>query len=259
MQEKGMLRKTLFLFLIFVFLTPGIEPGVRASEPAAKNAVPFFYPEIISRDARHVFQTGSALLCAPLHFGKKQWVLTGTVTGTTALLFALDPKIQRFVLRHQNRTNATFFNTDHYYGNKLTVLGVLGLYGTGYVLKNKKLRLLGLHTAEAMGYAGSLTIALKILLGRRRPYGGANARYFQPFQGSNLYQSLPSGHTTVAFAVSTVLAHASHNFLWKTFWYTAATLVAASRVYHNQHWASDVFLGGAIGTSVGIFVGHRKL
>ncbi len=36
--------------------------------------------------------------------------------------------------------------------------------------------------------------------------------------------------------------------------YGGATLVGLSRMYHNNHWASDVVLGAAIGTFSGIKV-----
>ena len=36
--------------------------------------------------------------------------------------------------------------------------------------------------------------------------------------------------------------------------YGGATLVGLSRMYHNNHWASDVVLGAAIGTFSGLKV-----
>ena len=36
--------------------------------------------------------------------------------------------------------------------------------------------------------------------------------------------------------------------------YGGATLVGLSRMYHNNHWASDVALGAAIGTFSGLKV-----
>jgi membrane-associated phospholipid phosphatase len=36
--------------------------------------------------------------------------------------------------------------------------------------------------------------------------------------------------------------------------YGAATLTGVSRMYNNQHWASDVIAGAAIGTLTGIKV-----
>ncbi len=227
-----------------------------AKKPSLGTRLAIFQPSVLKSDTKNFMTVGKAIAGAPLHFHRKQCLEAGGILMTTGLLFQLDSASKRFARTHQNSANSRIFNADHFYGNGFTVLGVVGLYGTGYLLKNEKLRLLGLQAAEAGGYAGSLTVALKILLGRRRPYGGDNPFYFRPFQVNNLYNSLPSGHTTVAFAVSTVLAKSSTNRLWKVFWYSAAALVAASRVYHNQHWVSDVFLGGAIGYSVGSFVVH---
>ncbi|NOX66590.1 MAG: phosphatase PAP2 family protein, partial [Chlorobi bacterium] len=34
----------------------------------------------------------------------------------------------------------------------------------------------------------------------------------------------------------------------------SAGVVGAARIYHDKHWVSDVFLGGAIGYFVGRFV-----
>ena len=242
-----------FYFFVLVFCLFGAGNGL-SKEPSFATRLSLFQPSVLKSDTRDFLTVGKALAIAPLHAHRNQWLEAGGIIVTTGLLFQLDSPVKRFALNHQNSANNLVFNADHFYGNGFTVLGVMGLYGTGYLLKNEKLRLLGLHTAEAAGYAGSLTVALKILFGRRRPYGGDNPLYFRPFQIHNRYNSLPSGHTTVAFAVSTVLAKSYSNRLWKVFWYSAAALVAASRVYHNQHWVSDVFLGGVIGYSVGSFV-----
>jgi hypothetical protein len=36
--------------------------------------------------------------------------------------------------------------------------------------------------------------------------------------------------------------------------YGGATLMGLSRIYNNQHWASDVMAGAAIGTLIGVKV-----
>ena len=40
--------------------------------------------------------------------------------------------------------------------------------------------------------------------------------------------------------------------------YGSASLVALARMYHNQHWASDVVLGAGIGTFAGLKVSRYK-
>ena len=107
---------------------------------------------------------------------------------------------------------------------------------------------MGLRATEAFVYSGIITAGLKVLIGRWRPYAGKDHLFFKPFQFNNDdYVSLPSGHTTVSFAVSTVLAKSMDNPYWKIFWYGSAGLVGVSRIYHNKHWLSDVFLGSVIG------------
>jgi membrane-associated phospholipid phosphatase len=74
---------------------------------------------------------------------------------------------------------------------------------------------------------------------------------FRAFQFKSGTTSLPSGHTTVAFAMSSVLSARIHNTAVSVGLYSLASLTALGRVYHNVHWFSDTFLGAAIGTVAG--------
>jgi len=122
---------------------------------------------------------------------------------------------------------------------------------------------MGLHTAEAIGLADVVTVALKMTAGRARPYASAdNAANFQLFRGlhSDEYRSFPSGHSTSAFAFAAAVSSETQRWWPNTRWiigpilYSGATLTGMSRIYNQQHWASDVMAGAAIGTLVGIKV-----
>src|SRR5439155_18160107 len=115
----------------------------------------------------------------------------------------------------------------------------------------------GRELLEALAYSGITTTALKIVIARARPYVDQGIHSFLPFDAANGHNSLPSGHTTVAFALSTVLSQRINNVWASIALYGAASCTAFSRMYHNQHWLSDVFLGAAIGTTAGLFVSHR--
>ena len=126
-----------------------------------------------------------------------------------------------------------------------------------------------LETGEDMFSAsliasGIVTPTIKLVFGRARPRNNMGVDYFRPF--SNLNASFPSGHTTEAFALASVIA--GHYSPW--FGYTAyglAGMVGLARTYHDAHFASDVLAGAMIGTAVGRAVvrynderrGHSKV
>ena len=83
--------------------------------------------------------------------------------------------------------------------------------------------------------------------------------FVAPFSVADDRVSFPSGHSTLAFAFSTVMAHQVNNIFWKVGWFSAAGLVSYARMYHDQHWFSDVLIGGAIGYFTGRFVVNHPL
>ncbi len=246
---NGYLR--ISLILLFAF-TSEVFSQYKFTQPALKKETNFY--QVIQQDAENFFFTGLKLVKSPVYFNKNDWRNLGFVVGSTALLFMVDKNVRRIALENQTSLNNRIFNLDKYYGNIYAGVLSFGSYALGLTLNNDKIRKIGLHSMEAFFYSGLITQIIKFSIGRRRPYKGNSNLIFKPFRLNNDYFSLPSGHTTVAFAVSTVIAESVNNIFWKIFWYAAAGLVAGSRVYHNQHWVSDVFLGFAVGYSVGDFV-----
>jgi membrane-associated phospholipid phosphatase len=206
-------------------------------------------------DIEHFFDIGIGLAKSPASFSANDWYTTATVSGGTVLLFSIDKNARTFALSNQNELNNNIFNFDKYYGSGYTAIFTASIYGYGLFTNNKSVRKLGLDASSAFIYSVAITGVFKVIIGRRRPNAGESQLFFKPFQLTNdTYQSLPSGHTTAAFAVSTVMGNYIENTYWKIFWYGSAGMVGLSRIYHNKHWTSDVFLGAAIGYFVGEFV-----
>jgi membrane-associated phospholipid phosphatase len=63
-----------------------------------------------------------------------------------------------------------------------------------------------------------------------------------------LYDSFPSGHTTVAFAFFFAIALCLRPKKIATLFFVAALAVGYSRIYLSQHFLLDVFFGSIIGT-----------
>lgn len=119
---------------------------------------------------------------------------------------------------------------------------------------------MGLHATEAIAFAEGTGVVIKTLLGRARPRKDPEHPYdFKLGRGwlNDEYSSLPSGHATAAFAtaaaLSTELARIYPHESWivRPLLYGGAGLVGLSRLYNNDHWASDVVLGAAIGSFAG--------
>src|SRR5690606_1226239 len=130
-----------------------------------------------------------------------------------------------------------------------------GMYAIGRLADRPVLADIGLHSSEAVALAAAITLGTKTLTGRARPYTDeGNSLNFALGRGwmNDAYQSLPSGHATVAFATAAAIT-AEVEERWPEAelgvggaLFSAAALVGASRVYHNVHWATDVMMAAGL-------------
>jgi membrane-associated phospholipid phosphatase len=195
-----------------------------------------------------VWNSGSP---AKLHFAL-------AVAGV-AVLTLLDQPLRDYALDHRSAFSDKLFGIDHYYGDKWYMLGgISALYFSGLFGGIQEVRKAGLQTAEAWFYTAVFGLAVKEVFGRARPYTNEGRYSFKPFRLEEAHRSFFSGHSSTVFAVSTVMAGQMDNGFWKAGWYAAAALVAGARVYHDQHWLSDITAGALIGYGIGRFVLNRK-
>ena len=185
---------------------------------------------------------------------------TGFVAGT-ALLLPFDRRIALELSEpdsHTSRLVAHASTNVEYVADPGAVLIGVGMYGAGRLLREP------LHGLEAVVVGGAATALLKGVAGRARPFTTAdtNPRDFAFGRGfgNGRRESFPSGHTTAAFAAAATVTWETHRWWPRSTWivapllYGGATMVGASRMYHDRHWTSDVVLGAGIGTFAGLKV-----
>jgi len=242
------------LFFSLVIFSPYLVFGQQDSTSSGrqKSFIDKQYLKSYLTDSRDI-------VISPVRWNTYQWIGVAAVVGTTVLLFSQDEEIQKWV--QGNRTpaldnvSATIFEP---IGSGLYTLPALGiLYGCGLIWRNDRAKITALKGVEAYLLAGVASQIIKHLTHRHRPNQDIPpdpGAWEGPFRGFD-FTSFPSGHAAAAFAVATVIATSYQQTIWvPILCYSLATGTALSRVYDNNHWASDVVFGAAIGFAIGKLV-----
>jgi hypothetical protein len=187
--------------------------------------------------------------------------------GLTVAMFPVDKSVARRLRSPSSNENQFIRRAttgSEYLADPGSIIIGSGMYLVGRLTSHRTLEDVGLHTTEAIVLGSGVTMVLKDVLGRSRPFvtSATDPRDFKfgAGFGNGDRQSFPSGHTTAAFAAASSLTSEVHRVYPHLTWfagpvlYAGATTVGLARMYHNKHWASDVALGAAIGTFSGLKV-----
>jgi len=196
----------------------------------------------------------------------KDALLLGAFAIGTAVVAPIDMRVASRLQDSATQENRFLSKTATGFrvlGNPGSFIAGTSLYLIGRADRNRRIQSLGLHGVESIMVANVVGVTIKLLAGRQRPYVDTKVpdsfQLFRGFSGEQ-FRSFPSGHTITAFAFASTVTRESQ-FWWPhatwyvgTAFYGGASLVGLSRIYNNQHWASDVMAGAAIGTLVGLKV-----
>jgi hypothetical protein len=180
--------------------------------------------------------------------------LLGTLAtaGAVGLTYVYDGNIRGKVQGIKSRTLDKATDAGDILGNPFLHIGMAtSVYVGAIIADSPKYKELGEMLGESVLLADATTFVLKQAIGRGRPFAAGEKDSFRPFQFKSDYDSMPSMHTSSSFAMASVLAATSESYLAKLSYYTAATFVGFSRLYKDQHWASDIVLGAVIGELCG--------
>lgn len=207
------------------------------------------------REVKRYGSDSVALVKAPITWDKGDWEkLAGGTIIVGGLMFA-DRGIDRAAQRNRSHVTDSISRASTPLGSQygFELSGTLWIAGT--LLNHRNMRETGRDAVEAGVLAYVLdTGVLKRLFGRERPRESDGRTVFVP--GSK-HDSFPSGHTTEAFAVASVIAARSKSWPIPVIAYSLASLVAFDRINTRDHFASDVVAGAFLGTAVGHFLVHR--
>lgn len=208
----------------------------------------------LKNDLNNLFNTSRQYFFSVNKFNQKDFQAAGIVGASVAISSLIDDDVKRFVHYNFDSTNIFLSKIDSYYHIEFMSSTILGTYIYGSLSDNHNMRKLSTNLLTSSLLTTLTTFGIKSFFGRSRPYVTDEKYEFNWFELDDKFLSFPSGHTSLAFSFSTIMAEEKNNFFWKSFWFSAATLVGASRIYNNKHWFSDVIMGAVIGYATAKFV-----
>ena len=186
---------------------------------------------------------------SPLAWDRSDWITVGWVAGGTGMFIALDEEINNVFKNNRSIYTEKLMDVFEPFGNgAYTLPGLAAFYIFGHFNENEKAKRTTLIATESFLITGLYTSILKYSFGRHRPRTGNSSTSFDGFSTNKNYNSFPSGHTSTAFAIATVVANQYEKTPYiKPISYGIAAMTGLSRINFEAHWASDVFFGAALG------------
>ncbi|MGB6487341.1 MAG: phosphatase PAP2 family protein [Steroidobacteraceae bacterium] len=226
-----------------------------AQQQSVQPASPIRYSQPHQTLAERTLGDAKAYFTAPLHWDARNWEYFG---GALAVIAAA----------HHYDTQAR----DHFDDGYKSPLGpkesdeltdalpsaalLVGTWGYAGLIDSHAGESEAWNMFESTGLSLVSAYALKYTIRRTGPDSTTDPNHW--FSGGS---SFPSEHTTMAFAIGTVLAESGNpDYRWirRVIGYGVGFGTAYLRMKHNAHWLSDTVAGGALGMASAHFVMNRS-
>ena len=229
----------------------GIVLSMLATTVALHAQTPAPTPTLEREFFKNILSDQKAIWTAPFHLERSdmKWVIPSGIGFMALVTTDRITGDEMFEANRQIKASQVISYAGSVYG-----LGAVA--GTFYLIGRKnndyRARETGLLSAEALVNSMITEAALKGITQRARPTDGRERSEF--FDGGN---SFPSGHSTQAWAVATVIAHEYKDRpAVQIAAYGIASAVSVARFTGHKHYISDVLVGSALGFGIGKFVYH---
>lgn len=176
------------------------------------------------------------------------WIKFGLMSSV--IIFTSEREMLQFVQKNNGQVADRAANAGEYFGSRKMVPVMGAAYVLGMVMNETGMSRMAVLSFKAGIINTLINDSLKQTFRRALP-----RETDDPFRETRSdgapSMGMPSGHTSFAFSVATVIAEVVREEYNSTaipvLAYGAAAITAWSRVYQNQHWASDVLIGAIVG------------
>jgi capsule assembly protein Wzi/PAP2 superfamily protein len=247
-----LLRSRTLILVLFAFggnifaQTPELstDSSAATSKPAETRQLLPPPPVDIKSLPKNLFVDQKNFWTGPLHMSQKQWEWAPAALVVGGLFIKADQTIENHV--PTNKSTVSHAVTASNAGVGALAAAGAGLFLLGHLQSDDQKRETGILAGEAAIGALADTEIFKYAAGRERPFTGTSPGRF--FVGGD---SFPSAHSSVSWAIASVIAHEYPGPLTQLLAYGAAGGVSAARWAGQKHFFSDVAIGAALGWYMG--------
>ena len=216
---------------------------------------PIHYTQSGPTLAKRTLGDAKAYFTAPLHWDARNWEFFGGALATIAVAHHYDTQVRN----HYDEGYQSPLGPKES-GEITDVLPsaalLVGTWGYASLIGSQPGKSEAWNMFESTGLSMVTAYALKYTIRRPGPDSTTDPNHW--FSGGS---SFPSEHTTMAFAIGTVLAESGNpDYRWirRVIGYGVGFGTAYLRLKHNAHWLSDTVAGGALGMASAHFVMNRS-
>jgi membrane-associated phospholipid phosphatase len=228
-----------------------LNPSAREQDPLARlddvdtRAEEKRLADVLLPDPRLIGRVMSDVSGAARTAADTNWLRMGVFgTGLVLASSALDRRGDQFA---QDHAGNRWLKSVNGAGNALPWLAIAGTAVAALDGSDPLRSRTGYAAMEAGGTAFLAVTGLKYAFGRARPGNELGNHAFKPFSTAAGYDSLPSGHAIISWAVATPFAE-EYDAPWL---YGLAAVTNLARVGSRQHWVSDTVAGSVLGYAIG--------
>ena len=220
----------------------GSSPQMQVQKPESENQ------GLVRRSIKRTLEDQKELYRAPFKPSNFKW--DALVLGGTAAFLATD----RHIEKHIGHNHYTFYQTTSNVSIAGLSASLAGVWIWGIKGDHPHAKETGNLALETLVDTMLIYTPMQLLAARQRPDEGNGKGDF--WKHHNINTSFPGGHAMFTFAMATVVSHEYPQKWVQALAYAAASTVTVSRFMARDHWASDMFIGSALGIGIGSHVFH---